>query len=66
MLINNITVYKDIKLYECTNFKEYLFLLKGGLTPIYISKGNYYFLQDDKLISLLDDSKRLGVSVWKS
>lgn len=65
MLINNITVYKDISLYECTNFKEYLFLLKGGLTPVYIYKGNYYFLQDDKLTSLLD-SKNKGVSVWKS
>lgn len=65
MLIDNIDVYKDIMLYECSNFKEYLYLLRNGLTPVYIHKGNYYFLQDDKLASLLD-SKEKGVSVWKS
>lgn len=65
MLIDNICVYKDISLYECTNFKEYLYLLKNGVTPVYIHKGNYYFLKDDKLALLLD-SKEMGVSVWKN
>ena len=65
MLIDNICVYKDISLYECTNFKEYLYLLKNGVTPVYIPKGNYYFLKDDKLALLLD-SKEMGVSVWKN
>lgn len=54
MLIDNITVYDNIKLYECKDFKEYLYLLKNGITPIYIHKGSYYFLQDDKLTSILD------------
>lgn len=65
MLIDNICTYKDISLYECTNFKEYLYLLKNGITPVYIHKGNYYFLKDDKLTTLLD-SKEKGVSVWKN
>ena len=65
MLIDNICTYKDISLYECTNFKEYLYLLKNGITPVYIHKGNYYFLKDDKLAPLLD-SKEMGVSVWKN
>lgn len=65
MLIDNICVYKDISLYECTNFKEYLYLLKNGITPVYIHKGSYYFLEDDELTILLD-SKEKGVSVWKN
>ena len=65
MLIDNMCTYKNISLYECTNFKEYLYLLKNGITPVYIRKGNYYFLKDDKLALLLD-SKEMGVSVWKN
>ena len=65
MLIDNICTYKDISLYECTNFKEYLYLLKNGVTPVSIHKGNYYLLKDDKLALLLD-SKEMGVSVWKN
>lgn len=54
MLIDNINEYDTVKLYECDNFREYLILLKNGVTPIYISKSCYYFLKDDKLTSILN------------
>lgn len=53
MLIDNISMYKDIELYECENYKEYLILLRNGLTPIYVTKTHHYFLKDEKLMNLL-------------
>ena len=54
MLIDNIKEYDTIELYECNDYKQYLILLKNGVTPVYISKSCYYFLKDDKLTSILN------------
>lgn len=54
MLIDNIHIYDSIKLYECSDDKEYLTLLKNGLTPIFVSKSRWYFVKDDKLAEILN------------
>lgn len=57
MLIDNIHIYDTIKLYECEDYKEYLTLLKNGLTPIFVSKSCWYFIKDEKLMTILNLDK---------
>lgn len=52
MYIKNIHDFPNLQFYKC-NFDTYIYLLKAGFTPVFIDKGFYFFILDEKIKSVI-------------